>query len=592
MEQTSILAELNAVWFVIHYTSWPITIHCDCQYVVDVVGYLCENHIYETPFPDNFRILESIRENIRSAPGRVTIVKVKGHAKFTPEVLAKCESGEINFVDILANHAVDLLAVEGSKMHDWDTSDANRYVRDVKSGVNHLVKMLRIMRSRYAKLEELGLYTRDDQKPIRNLSKEVEVREPGLFHGPSLDKHRILVPDGFDPRQRCLRWNNEPSLIFTLVSYFNQITVIPGLEIPVAAFILDVWFEFGVSFTALGKHLKWSIQDGVTRACYDLRCFHRIFGAPFRFEIKQRTVEGFTQYNLPRKGSAFLCGWRLIHNDRVHDILKTFTTLGDPFPSWFVPARKSNGSENPPVLCPVLPDKAPVVVPSAVPITETPSNIIRLAHGLVTDKRTQTADINRVKMIIEHNSIATDDQHIFETTWDEQRAFKPFDKDSPVVWFQHSARIFCRKCRKGFSLNKLRSVLQTNCETETTDGDSGIPQNVIVARPSESPCNVLRLKYGLHFDKRTETADHGRILLIQEHNKGAIRSGLHVFPTSWDDALAFKAFTAADPNNWFQNSIRIQCSRCDFKSSLKCLRKAFALPCDATHARSSSSSGS
>ena len=603
LEQTSILAELNAVWFVIHYTSWPIVIHCDCQYVVDAVSYICENHRYESPFPDNFRILESIRANIHNLPGRITIVKVKGHAKFTPDVLAKCASGELDIVDILANHAVDLLAVEGSRMHNWDTCDTNRYVRDVKSGVNQLIKMLRIMRCRYAKLEELGIYTRDVQKPKRDSIKSVVAQDPGVFHGPSLDKHNIILPDGFDPRQKNLRWKNEPHVLFALTDYFNQIEVIPGLEIPVIAFTLDFWFDKGASFTTFSKNMKWSLQDGCHSAVNDLRCFYRNFGAPFRLDIKQRTAEQYTQYNLPCKGSVILNGWRLLHSVRVHEMLTSFTTLGDPFPSWFVQMNSFDISGNPPVHVRRAPHSgASAVVPPCARITETPSNRIRIAHGLGSDKRTQTADNNRINMITVHNLVNAPDKHIFETTWDESRAIRPFDDENPVIWFQHSVRIFCVKCHKGFSLNKLRSVFQDTCGNRV-DSDIVVPvvfrnfgsartRVAVDVRPTFSPCNDLRIKYGLPFDKRTETADHERIILIQEHNRNAIGTGLHVFPTSWDDASAFKAFTAADPNYWFQNSIRIHCSHCDFKTSLKCIRNAFLLPCSASHARASSSSGS
>jgi hypothetical protein len=212
------LAELNAVWYVIHYTSWPPIIHCDCQYVVDAVSYLCENHNDESPFPDNFRILESIRYNLHTLPNRVTTVKVKGHAKFTPEVMDKLCSGEIDVVDILANHAVDILAVAGSKMHCWDEQDTDRYVRNVRSGVNQLVKMLRMLRHLCTLLEELGIYTRDVIKPRKPLKEHQTKVESGIFHGPGLATHEVILPDDFYPRQRSLRWKNAPDLIYTIVN--------------------------------------------------------------------------------------------------------------------------------------------------------------------------------------------------------------------------------------------------------------------------------------------------------------------------------------------------------------------------------------
>ena len=202
------------------------------------------------------------------------------------------------------------------------------------------------------------------------------------------------------------------------------------------------------------------------------------------------------------------------------------------------------------------------------------------------DGRVQAADIARIKLIEDHNANSSGEQHIFETTWDERRALRKFDDSNFKLYVQEALRVFCIKCQKGFVLKKLRTILKSEC---TQAGNAVVLplcdiSNIIDVRPSESPSNDIRLKHGLGFHKLVETTDHNRIALLRVHNHLAMTQPLHIFPTSWNEDSASKPFDAADPGPWFQSSLKLKCTLCEFKTSFKALKNAFMLKCSAARA--------
>jgi len=128
LEQTSILAELDAVAYIIHHSFWDITIFCDCQFVVSIVQLCIKYPDIELPFQDHLQRLEALQRDVAANPQRIRIFKVKGHDKLQSAQL----DANVSLGHIIANHAVDKLAVQGANIHLWDANNDDRFFKETQ----------------------------------------------------------------------------------------------------------------------------------------------------------------------------------------------------------------------------------------------------------------------------------------------------------------------------------------------------------------------------------------------------------------------------------------------------------------------------
>ena len=115
LEQTFVIAEIEAVLYILYWVTWPIDIYTGNEFVVDCVTFFINHPKTPNPYQNQSFRTNLMHKCIQDKPGISKMFKVKGHEKY------KIGNPNLTHNDgmIMATYAADKLAVEGAEQHDW-----------------------------------------------------------------------------------------------------------------------------------------------------------------------------------------------------------------------------------------------------------------------------------------------------------------------------------------------------------------------------------------------------------------------------------------------------------------------------------------